>query len=447
MRVSTGQIHDAAVLGMERSQSQLVKLQNQISSQRRMLTPADDPVGAARALTITQSRAVIAQYAENQATASDRLGLVDSQLSAVTELVQNVRSRVVQAGNTVLSDSDRQAIAVELEQRFDELLGIANSRNAAGDYLFSGYQSESKPFARQSAAAGAGAAVAYFGDNGERLVQGAASQQMATSVAGSELFMNIRTGNGSFSTAAGSGGAANQGTGIIDGGSVLDQQKWQDALNTDFPWQGAINQDLQIVFSSVGGVSSYQLFDASTAAPPGAALPPLAVSEVLPFVPGQAIALLTTAQPPAPAQSTDFGAQVVIIGEPAAGDSFSITPGGNTSIFQTMQDLIGLLRAPLASSTDRTEFSGQLAGHLSNLDQGQANVSRVQSSVGARLQALDALSDNAAAVDVLYQQTLSDLQDLDYAKAISDFTRQQLSLEAAQKSYVTISGLSLFNYI
>jgi len=42
---------------------------------------------------------------------------------------------------------------------------------------------------------------------------------------------------------------------------------------------------------------------------------------------------------------------------------------------------------------------------------------------------------------------LSDLQDLDYAKAISDFTRQQLGLEAAQKSFVTISGLSLFNYL
>jgi flagellar hook-associated protein 3 FlgL len=88
-----------------------------------------------------------------------------------------------------------------------------------------------------------------------------------------------------------------------------------------------------------------------------------------------------------------------------------------------------------------------LAGHLTNLDQAMANVSRVHSSVGARMQELDALSSNAAAVDIQYQQTLSELQDLDYVKAISDFTRQQVSLEAAQKSFVQISGLSLFNYI
>jgi len=74
-------------------------------------------------------------------------------------------------------------------------------------------------------------------------------------------------------------------------------------------------------------------------------------------------------------------------------------------------------------------------------------VGRLQASVGARLQALDGLSSSSTAVDILYEQSLSDLQDLDYAKALSDFTRQQMSLEAAQRSFVTISGLSLFSYL
>jgi flagellar hook-associated protein 3 FlgL len=162
----------------------------------------------------------------------------------------------------------------------------------------------------------------------------------------------------------------------------------------------------------------------------------------IPFTPGQAIPLVTTVPPAA-----DFGAQVVINGAPAAGDTFAITPSTNKSVFQTMQDLIDLLHAPIGSPAARTAFSGQLAGHLTNLDQAMANVSRVHSSVGARMQELDALSSNTTAVDIQYQQMLSDLQDLDYVKAISDFTRQQVSLEAAQKSFVQISGLSLFNYL
>lgn len=446
MRISTNQIYSAGVRSIQRNQEQLAKLQNQISSDRRMLTPADDPVASARALTITQAKGLTAQYLENQRDASDRLGLVDSQLTSLTDLLQSARSRVVQASNTILGDSDRQAIAAELAARFDEMLGIANSRNAQGDYLFAGYQSETTPFARSAAVSPASSSVSYFGDDGQQLLQVAASQQMATSVAGSELFMNVPEGNGTFAMTAGRTvtGSPNLGSGLIDSGSVLDQAMWRNALNT-FPWQGTENRGLQIRFSSVAGVSQYQLFDTSTPAPPAAALPPVAVSDPQPFTPGMAVRLATTAPPAAVA--TDFGAQVVISGSPADDDAFTIKPSINKSVFQTMQEIIDLLRSPLASSTARTAFSGDLAAHLTNLDQALGNVSRVQSSVGARLQELEALSNNASAVDIQYQQMLSDLQDLDYAQAISDFTRQQVALEAAQKSFVAISGLSLFKYI
>ncbi|WP_300451263.1 flagellar hook-associated protein FlgL [Accumulibacter sp.] len=447
MRISTSQIYGAGLRNIQRNQEQLVKLQNQISSDRRMLTPADDPVAAARALTITQAKELTTQYAANQAEASGRLGLIDSQLTSVNDLLASARDRVIQAGNTILSDSDRQAIATELSARFDELLGIANSRNAQGDYLFAGYQSETAPFARTAAVPPAtSTSVAYAGDDGQQLLQVAASQQMATNVAGSELFMNIPEGNGSFAVSAGRAGtgATNLGSGVVDSSSLLDPAMWRSAVN-GFAWQGASSRALQLQFSTVAGVSQYQWFDISTAAPPAAALPPVAVSAPQPFTPGMAIRVATTAPPAAVA--TDFGAQVVVSGAPADGDAFTVRPSTQKSVFQTMQEIIDLLNAPLASSSGRIEFSGELAAHLTNLDRAIANVSRVQSSVGARMQELDALSSNSSAVDIQYQQMLSGLQDLDYAQAITDFTRQQVVLEAAQKSFVSISDLSLFKYI
>lgn len=450
MRISTSQIYSKAVSSIQRNQSQLVRLQNQISSDRRMLTAADDPVAAARALTISQTKEVASQYAQNQGDATDRLGLVDRQLSAATDLLQTVRARTVQVGNTTLTDADRQTLATELSSYLEELMGIANSRDAEGDYLFSGHQGATPPFAHSSAVPPATASpVAYFGDDGQRALQVSASQQMVTNITGNELFMNIRAGNGTFSTAAGRNVAnlPNQGSGQIDIGSVVDPAKWQSAVNSGFPWQGTDNRALQIRFSAPGGVPSYQLFDASTAAPPATPAAPLAVGPVLPFISGQAIPLLTTTQGPAPQVTTDFGAQVVITGSPAVGDTFTIQPSGNKSIFQTVQDVIDLLRVPLASGTTRTDFSAQLQTHLNNIDQGLANFERVQTTVGARLAELDSLSSNAASLDIQYQQTLSDLEGLDYAQAISDFTKQQVSLEAAQKSFVQISGLSLFKYL
>jgi flagellar hook-associated protein 3 FlgL len=88
-----------------------------------------------------------------------------------------------------------------------------------------------------------------------------------------------------------------------------------------------------------------------------------------------------------------------------------------------------------------------MQGHLAGIDQALAKAGEVRSSVGTRLQTLEALSDNATVLDIQYQQTLSDLVDLDFVRAISDFTREQVSLEAAQKSFVAISGLSLFKYL
>jgi flagellar hook-associated protein 3 FlgL len=448
MRISTNQIYDSGAFAISRGQSDLYKLQNQLSSGRRILSPADDPVASARALVLMQSQQVNEQYGENQGNATSQLGLVDSQLTSLTDLLQNVRERSVQAGNTILSNTDRQAIATELEARLGELMGIANSQNGAGDYLFSGYEGATKPFALSNPAVPPATTLAanYSGDDGQRLLQVSASRQMAVNVAGSDLFMNAKSGNGTFVTAtSGNAGSINQGTATIDAGSVVDPQKWLAAVNNVAIWAAPGSPALQIQFTVPGAASpyDYQLLDVSGVPGGGAAVP---LTPAAAFTPGQAISLQST-NPPA-ASVTDFGAQVVVEGVPANGDTFSIKPSSNQSLFQTVQNMIGILKQPVGSTTySNTEFTNALGAQMTNLDQALTNVGRVQATVGANMRELDALGSNASALDIQYQSTLSDLQDLDYAKAITDFTKQQMSLEAAQKSFVKISGLSLFNYL
>ena len=435
MRISTNQIYDAGALGIQRNQSALYKLQNQLSSGRRVLTPEDDPVAAAQALIVTQTKEVNAQHLENQGNASGQLGLLDSQLSSLTDLLQSVRERVIQAGNTgTLNNSDRQTIATELESHLSEMLGIANSRTGSGDYLFSGYQGATLPFAldaSQSAVPPASTSpVGYFGDDGERLLQVSSSRQLAVNVAGSDVFMSAKGGNGTFVTSTGGNIVApvgiNKGSATIDAGSVLDQTKWQAAVNN--PLAG---QPVEIRFSPVAGVMSYGVYD-----PVGGLSTPL-----LPFTPGQAIPLVT-------AGGVDFGAQVIVQGQPVDGDTFAIKPSSSQSLFQTMQNLIGILRTPVGSpSYSTTQLGNDLGAQLTNLDQGFNNVSRVHATVGTRMRELDSLGSTSSDLDLHYQESLSQLQDLDYAKAISEFTLQQTYLEAAQKSFAQISGLSLFNYL
>ena len=84
---------------------------------------------------------------------------------------------------------------------------------------------------------------------------------------------------------------------------------------------------------------------------------------------------------------------------------------------------------------------------MTNLDQASSNILRVRAQIGTRMNEIESLGNLNDSLGFQYQQTLSNLQDLDYAKAISDLTRQQTSLQAAQQSFVKISQLSLFNFL
>jgi len=123
-------------------------------------------------------------------------------------------------------------------------------------------------------------------------------------------------------------------------------------------------------------------------------------------------------------------------------DSSGNSTGG--SVFDSLKNMIDTLEKPLAGNTT---FQADYSKGLSQLQSFLGSVSQVRSSVGARLSELDSLGSAASGLSVQYQQTLSNLQDLDYVSAMTKFSQQQVQLQAAQQSFVKISGLSLFNYL
>lgn len=211
IRLSTNTIHDKAVTSILQQQDRLLNVQQQVSTGRRILTPADDPVASARALEITQAATLNTQYSENRNIAATNLGIVESTLDGVTRLIQNVQTAAVSAGNATFTDLDRQSVVTELRGRFEELVGLANTTDATGQYLFSGYKGDTIPFVKTATG------VVYNGDQGDRKIQIGASRQISTGESGTDVFERIKNGNGVFVTAANSG---NVGAGVIDVGSV-----------------------------------------------------------------------------------------------------------------------------------------------------------------------------------------------------------------------------------
>ena len=154
MRVSSGTIFESNVAALGQQQARLLQTQQQIASGRRMQSAADDPVAAARSLDVGQADALNTQFAAYRDTARHTLSLAESTLQGVTALVQDVRSAIVTAGNGSLNNSDRKTIAADLNGRLQELLGLANSTDGVGNYLFAGFQSRTQALAGTPAGGG-----------------------------------------------------------------------------------------------------------------------------------------------------------------------------------------------------------------------------------------------------------------------------------------------------
>lgn len=408
MRISTATIYESATGQLGSLQTQLARTQNQLSTNKRMLAAADDPIAAARALEVTQARSMNTQFATNRSNARASLSQEENALGSTADMLQAVQTLVVQAGNGGLASADRSSIAVELEGRLNDLIGLANTSDGSGGYLFSGYKVDTLPYTRTAAGA------QYNGDQGQRELQVDSSRKVPTSDPGSAIFDGARTGNGTFQVKAGAG---NTGGGVVSSGAVANSSQ-------------ILGHDYTLAFTVSGGTTTYSVTDTTT----GEQLPrPPAAPVQYPYTSGQQISF--------------DGMAFDIKGAPANGDTFTVQPSTKQSMFATITNAIAALRAPADDAAGKARLGNALSETNENLKSALDNVLTVRASVGARLKELDYLDDSGDGIDIQYATTLSKLQDLDMTKAISQFSQQQVTLQAAQQSFKALSGLSLFNYL
>ncbi|MBE0630499.1 MAG: flagellar hook-associated protein FlgL, partial [Burkholderia vietnamiensis] len=166
MRISSAQFFQLNVSQMNDQQAQLSQLYQQIASGVSLQTPADNPVGAAQAVQLSMTSATLSQYTANQSTALASLQAEDQTLQSVSTVLTGVQTLTVRAGDGSLADSDRAALATQLQGYRDQLMTLANTNDGAGTYLFAGVNNSSAPFTSSP-----NGTVSYVGDSGTRQVQ------------------------------------------------------------------------------------------------------------------------------------------------------------------------------------------------------------------------------------------------------------------------------------
>ncbi len=418
MRISTSMMFDTNARNLTRMQGDLYRLQNQMATGRRILTPSDDPVAAAQALVVSQQQSINQQFIDNQGNAASQLTELEDRLNGVTNVLQAVKTRVVEAGNGAYSDSDRKAIAADIRERYQELLGLANAADSMGNYVFAGFSAKTQPFSVSGSPGER--TVSYQGDDGRRQLQVDASRIMDVSESGSDIFMRIPQGNGRFVVNAGTSTTPNNGTAVVGTSSMVgayDGAKYEMVFVDADTFQVKVDGVLQV--------------DASTSLPIDYS-----------YTSGADVFL------PDPGAPGAAEVKLSLSGTPAPGDSFTVEPATNRDIFSTLDEMISALESGIAGdATARGEFQNTMSRINQHLDQALDKVLSRQTSIGARRLELDSLTSMATDLDLQYQSDLSTLQDIDYTAAISEMANRQMVLQAAQLTFKQVSQMSLFSYL
>lgn len=308
MRISTSWAHQTSVNSMLNQQARLQQIQMQLSSGKKLLTPSDDPIAAGRVIDLKQSIAENEQYQSTIDSARNHLSMEEGVLKSAGDVLQRLNELGIQGLNDANSASDRAAIADEMDQLGEQLLGLANTQTLNGDYMFGGFKNTSAPFSKDTGNPGA---YTYAGDSNLRSVQIDKSRQIVDNDIGSDVF-GMPTG--------------------------------------------------------------------------------------------------TTGSVPA--------------------------PGSINNIFEAIDKFSADLRANQPNS-----------GSLDDIKRSLDKVINVRSSVGVRLNALDRQEEINGDTTLEMQSILSQTEDLDYADAISQFSQQSVSLQAAQQTFSQVKKLTLFNYL
>ncbi|SAL28401.1 flagellar hook-associated protein FlgL [Caballeronia udeis] len=422
MRISTFEYFTSGVSTMNNQQASLSNLYAQISSGKSLQTAADNPLGAAQAVALTAQAANLAQYSTNQSSALTSLQQEDSTLTSVTNVMQSIQSLVVNAGNGTLNDTDRSALATQLQGYRSTLMTLANTTDANGNYIFAGFQGGSKPFNDNPSGVGA----TYAGGPGQRQVQISDTRTINVADPGSAIFQSVSSNE---SAPVSSGSAANTGSGTISPVSVTNSS---DPANSS---------TYTITFGTT-----------TTGTPPTTST----VSSYSVTALDPATGTTTTVTPPTPytaGGNITLGSQTVAIsGTPASGDTFTVAPAntGNvsdTDIFSTLDSLVNALKQPADSTSAQATLQNALTTAGTKISNTFNNVLTTQTAVGGREQEVTATQTAMQTTSTQTASNLSDLVSVNLPAAISQYEMTQTSLQAAQQAFAQIQKMSLFNYL
>ncbi len=402
MKISNSYLFDQATRNIQTAQSDVSKSREQIASGKSLVRPSDD-TSKLRSIEILKSQQhKVESYKNSMNYLTDRFQLEESVLQSASDILIRLKDLAIQAANDSMSSSDRDIISTEVNSLKDELLSIANTRDVEGNFIFSGSKTGSQPFKVN----GTTGEVSYEGDNRRLFTSVSDSRMLQSNTDGTQVFLPVSRTTTEFTmSGVESAGAYN----FRIGDSVLEF-KVEEPLS-DAKIKASIEESL--LSSSIDGKVSVVVAN-------GKATAQLTLT-------GQAgIALSGIEVTQDDADSTPLNVSV------------SSTNVVGVDFFKMVSDFSTALSSNTRSNIDRA---------ISELSSAQEKIAGSLGEIGSKLNTLERQKDINADLGLRVDQMLSSEEDLDYAKAVTQFNAELVRLEATQASFAKVAQLSLFQFI
>jgi len=404
MRVSTAQFYFQNSQRLSQKESGLNEQAKYLSSGKRVLTAKDDAVQYSTLTGYKEQISSIEKYQKNITQSKNRNSLQELSFAQAEDVMQQIKTMMIQANNGALSSTERSVIAAQTKHTLNQMLDIANTKDESGSYIFSGYQTDKTPFTLQL-----DSSVSYAGDSGVRELQIGKSLSVATNQPGDKAFLKVPNPDGDFSAIY-----QTNTSGITLNKAIITSPSTHNDL-TNPP-----NYRFDFADTTAdGSANEVTITDSATNT----------LLVVNPYTSGQILAF--------------NGIEVQFDGIPAPGDQIDITPKKDLSIFDTIKSAIDWISTTNNTAKSKAEYSDVLNKINASLNY----TSTQRAEMGIRLQLTDNQESNHADTGLYLAQGASNIEDLDYAKAVSDFEQAQTALQISQQTFIKVKDLSLFNYI
>ncbi|WP_024872831.1 flagellar hook-associated protein FlgL [Tolumonas lignilytica] len=402
MRLSTNMMYQQGIRSIQTASQSLDTANQQMTSGDKFTSSGEDPIGMSQKLSLSSQIGLYNQYNTNGGLLNSSLSLEETVLNSVNTGMMSAYTAVQSANNTSMSADDRASIATQLEETQKQLYDLMNSKNADGEYIFGGNQSQTQPFVKDSAGI-----YQFQGDTGQRQIQIAPSVQVASNDSGLSLFQAIPTRRTASATSANLS---------VD---ISDQSQYDTYYRNNYDFSVAANNSFKVT-TTAGVPDQYQIVDNS-----GATL------QSGTYQAGTAI--------------NYHGLSLTMnIAAGSSVESFKFDTPQNDNILNTLSQAIAILKDPNSTTADIQKMAADTQSHLSNA---MDKVNTTLGEIGGRMTNADQIANSNTSLNSISQEAKANVSQVDMYAAISKVAQEQNALTVAQQAYTKINKSTLFDYI